>query len=215
MKNNNFFEFSNNSTANKKFTWAYGIDPKSKKSTKVCRKCGSVSSIYKDPLLLEVEGGSKYPDVLGCGEYPFLIASEMVVTDWEREKVSGFRSFPAVINKVESVSLEKSPIPKYYRIEISGQCRIDLQESGYKNVEICKKCGQTGYVDIFQLTGHKMIPGSWEGTDVFRDTELFPTIYFCTEKVIEVARKYKHTNFRFEPMDEPIDLDSRGIKYLD
>lgn len=44
--------------------------------------------VYNINLL--IEGNGKFPDILNCGEYPFLIVSNKVVDLWEESSVSGY-----------------------------------------------------------------------------------------------------------------------------
>ena len=59
-----------------------------------------------------------------------------------------------------------------------------------------------------------MVPGSWDGNPLFRDPILYPRVNFCTQKVLDVAYRYRFTNFRFEQMEGPFDSEGKGINYL-
>jgi hypothetical protein len=45
-----------------------------------------------------------------------------------------------------------------------------------------------------------MAEGSWDGSPLFRDVELFPSVNFCTSLVLDVAQQHGLTNFRFQSM---------------
>src|SRR5262249_44960052 len=108
--------------------------------------------------------------------------------------------------------------PEYHRIEITGHCDIDFAASGIQVENVCPVCGTMKWSPIpeYKLSGppFKMVPDSWDGSDLFRNRCHFPSVSFCTEKVLEIASKYRLTNFRFEAMELPPDAKSKGIPYL-
>jgi hypothetical protein len=211
MVENKYYRFKNNS-AKKKYTWAYKIEAGKKKSYR-CQQCGKMVVKYAGPISVSVEGGTEYPDILGCGEFPLVIVTELVISAWESNEIKCFNKNPIKIINVESEKLTKVTPPNYFWIEIEGNCSLDLKKSGYYDVKVCKKCGQPDYFDPFKLIGYEFIPGSYSGEHLFRDEKSFPYINFCTEDVLRIAGKYSFTNFHFERMDSPNDFSSRGIDY--
>lgn len=180
---------------------------------KFCRKCGSSQFYPKGGFGVRLEGGVEYPDILGCGAYPFLIVSQRVLEDWAREAITNYSTYRVEIVSVDSLDLNHRPAPVYYRVELDGRCRIDLAASG---LDVLKHCPECDYLQTRPALadGFQMIPNSWDGSDVFRDIALYPRVSFCTRRVLELARKYQHTNFRFEFMQGPFDRRGMGISYL-
>ncbi len=213
MNNKKFYRFGDNSHYTRGYTWAYSIISRSEVYESRCKKCGSVAKYPIGDFDVIVEGGVKYPDVLGCGAYPFLIVSEVVVNDWFDAGITCFTKYNVGVAEVKSKKLVDVPKPNYYSIEIEGRCKIDLDASGLK---IKRKCGVCGNMTTKLLTsdGFKMVPNSWDGSDLFRDIDLYPRVSLCTEKVMKLAGENQRTNFRFEPMEGPRESFSKGIDYL-
>lgn len=210
-----FYQFGNNSAYEKQWTWAWRIHATSHVINFHCDKCGRSAKYPSGSFDMDLEGGSAYPDVLGCGSYPLLVVSERVISAWSNAGVQSFQMYPVTIASITSDvgQLSTSSAPKYYGVEVTGNCMIDLAASGVVIERVCEKCGEATRKP---MTGHgfKMVKGSWDGSDLFRDSRYFPRVLFCTEKVLNVASARSLTNFRFEPMEEPSDAFSPGIAYL-
>lgn len=214
MNVNRFFSFRNNSSYNRSFTYAVSLVPKSEVVTQVCSKCGSVAEYPSGSFDVVLEGGTKFPDVLQCGAYPFLIVSEAVITAWQEAKIECFHNYPVGIASVQSKRMKDVP-PKYFRTEIDGRCRIDLKASGIQVIRICPECNTiTENPKFSDSHGFIMERGSWDGCDIFRDEIYYPRLNFCTERVLSLMGERRLTNFRFEPMEIPPDPGSKGIKYF-
>lgn len=208
-----FFLFSDNTFGTRGYTWAPSIIPLSGIFEKKCPKCNHIVKYPKGEFDVVVEGGVKYPDVLGCGAYPFLIVSESVIDDWEKAGITSFEKYAVGIAEVRSDHLLDLPLPQYFRIEIEGRCRIDLEMSGLTVKKFCSECG---HLETKPPTsnGFHMVPDSWDGSDIFRDIELYPRVNFCTGEIMKLARINKRTNFRFEPMEGPYNVSRSGIDYM-
>jgi hypothetical protein len=179
----------------------------------VCKNCGHVEHYPSGAFDVNLEGGSEYPDALGCGAYPFLIISERVVDDWNQAGIDNYLTYPVRISSIDSADITNKLPPNYWRIEMNGTCSIDLLSSGLVNADYCAICGNLRTGES-QITGFIMEADSWDGSDLFRDKNQFPRINFCTMRILELAKKKTHSNFRFEPMQGPFGIDGKGITYL-
>lgn len=137
-----FYKFTHNSAYTRGFTWATSIRPKSEMFRRTCPKFGVISQYPSGEFDVVVEGGNQYPDVLGCGAYPFLIVSESVVNAWHDAGIDNFQSYLVQVAEVKSKSkkLHQTVPPNYYRIEIDGRCEIDLEASGLELVRFAPEC---------------------------------------------------------------------------
>lgn len=196
------------------YTWASSIVPRSRMVHRVCSTCGAVEHYPSGAFDVVVEGGIRYPDVLGCGAYPFLIVSEAVVAAWHTAGITSFDIYPVTVIDVRSSALRSVAPPAYFRIEIKGTCQIDLEASAVKLVRICPECHRLiERPTLAQERRYIMKPGSWDGSPIFRDAVVYPRVNFCTRQVLDLAFKHHFTNFRFEPMAGPFDSASSGIDY--
>ena len=85
---------------------------------------------------------------------------------------------------------------------------LDFEESGFVNVQFCPECntrtddiGATFDRQHSRVYPYAFRPGTWTGLNLFT-TDLSHCSFFCTEAVVECARKHKLTNFRFVPAEE-------------
>lgn len=215
MRNIRLFRFSDNSSYTRGFTWAASIRPRSEIFRRVCPEFGIVAQYPSGKFDVVVEGGNRYPDILGCGAYPFLIVSESVVNAWHDAGILCFQYYIVNVAQVRSKSKQLNEMipPHYYRIEIDGRCEIDLGASGLEVVRYAPECEYLA-TNPSLATGFQMVAGSWDGSPLFRDPLHYPRVSFCTQLVLDLARTYRFTNFRFEPMEGPYDHGSKGIDYL-
>jgi hypothetical protein len=215
MQATSYFSFRHNSFHTRGFTWAFSIRPRSEVAHMHCPECGAVDSYPSGAFDVAVEGGTKYPDVLGCGAYPFLIVSDRVVGAWAEANISSFHTFPVGVFDVKSRKLAQIVPPSYFRVEIDGRCRIDLVASGVQVLRVCPLCGRVVDRPTFPYAPrYQMVPDSWDGRALFRDEATYPRVSFCTQLVLDLASQHHLTNFRFERMDEAHDPASKGVPYL-
>lgn len=181
-----------------------------------CPVCGN-GRLYpgrypERPLEINVEGGVKYPDILGCGSYPFLIVSDAVVTDWITHSVSGFTSYPLRVAAAKGPNIRDVPKPQYHHIQVTGRCEVDLRRM---RVKLTYRCPVCDYRDFkapmhFPYTLRDSAPLS---TDLAVSDE-FPTVYFCSQRVFDLAGLFERTNFRFVPLSETKDPLRDGDDYV-
>lgn len=196
-----FFELSENSAFEKQWIYAALEHPRSQVFTWQCVSCGRAASYSSGSLNVTVENGSAFPDRLGTGFYPLFIVSEAVVRIFTVERIGGFRAFPVGIENILESDLKLKDAPSYYRLEVDGECKIDLVESGYIVENVCIRCGE---VTLGRPPARRfeIIAGSWSGHDLFRDCRLFPRVIFCTRRLVEIISLHRFTNFRANPMGD-------------
>ena len=101
-----FYVFHDNSAHTSGFTWASSIRPRSEMVHRECSECGAVEHYPSGAFDVVLEGGTKYPDILGCGAYPFLIVSEAVISAWHEAGITSFSTNPVGITEVQSKELQ-------------------------------------------------------------------------------------------------------------
>jgi hypothetical protein len=191
-----------------------------------CPECGvAPSQIFTGDLevTLEKRKGSKWPDALGCGAASLFIVSARVLEAWRDDAVGAFPigggiSFTGALPK----RLRDGRPPEYFWLD--GQkmlgAKMDFDAAGFVDVRFCFACGNR--IDDISATHEKQrsglwpyafVPDTWNGADLFT-TDLSPAAFFCTNAVMECARRHRHTNFRFIPVEAGSATWSRGIDYL-
>jgi hypothetical protein len=218
-----FFTVSDNSIDKLGYPWIYGLE-KGLPDPMPCRRCGAVLGDPTGVLegALEPRKGSRWPDVTGCGEYPLLIFSVRVVTAWEKERLGRLPRHRVKLLRPFPKRLEHTRPPHYYwaRGDKLKGALLDFKGSGFIGVKFCPKCGvRSDNIEKTYDRQHSAIwplvfrKGTWTGLNLFT-TDLSPTAFFCTEKLVECAAKHKLTNFRFVPVEEGDGSESRGVEYL-
>ena len=201
MKNNHFYyKFQHNTLAHPGFTWAVSIYPiRSDVIHYTCPQCGSTKHYPSGSFDVILEGGNKYPDILGCGAFPFLIVSEKTIRGWNEAGVCCFHTHDVGIAEVKSSRLEKLVAPQYFRVEIDGSCQIDIEASGAKIVKFCPECFHL-VTRPTVLKNYHIAQNSWDGSALFRDPIYYPRVNFCTKTVVEISTQKRLTNFQFAQM---------------
>lgn len=194
------------------------------KRGEACSECGVQRQLWKGDLdvLLDPDQGAQWPDVLGCGAHALLVVSESVVQAWQAERIGDFPRFLIRIQKPYPAKLAGTPPPTYYWLDGSQMlgAKLDFESSGFVGVYFCDECGTRRH-DI-RATRRQRQSGQWpyafvEGT--MTDVHLFTTdlsssAFFCTDAVVECARKHQLTNFRFNPVEEGDAIGREGVRYL-
>ena len=217
----NLFSISHNSFYRRGYPWINHI-ASGMAQTQTCRACGEQQRFCTGDIevTLEPRKGVTWPDVLGCGACPLFIVSVHVLKAWQFEKLADIPYYQVkLIGKIPAKLENKEP-PAYFWIDgakLQG-AKYDFEASGYVNARICPECCRL-YHDVsvtHKLQHSRKFPtvlNSWSGANVFT-TNFSPYRFFCTSKILDCARKYKLTNFRFIPIEEGDAPESEGVKYL-
>ncbi len=194
-----FYELAHNSAYQKKWTFAASIHPKSHVLEWHCPECGRAATYPAGAFDVTIEGGSAFPDFLGCGAYPLLIVSGRVVSAFKAAGIECFQGHAVGIAGVRETHLRCEDAPAYFRIEIAGECMIDFAASGATLERICPRCGEVKFQPPV-IRQFAIIDGSWDGCDLFRDHRYFPRVSFTTKRVADLVRTHALTNCRLERM---------------
>src|SRR5438132_3177485 len=112
-----FYEFSDNSSYEKKWAFAVSIHPKSPVVIWRCPECGRAAHYPAGAFDVTVEGGSAFPDVLGCGAYPLLILSERVISLLKSAGISFFQESPVNDGAIQESRVRPEEAPAYFRAD--------------------------------------------------------------------------------------------------
>lgn len=176
-----------------------------------CKTCKRVITYALGDIrgILDKEKGTKWSDVLGCGHFPFLIISDRVLEAFIKENVSSFPYHRVFIEKPYPKRLDISSMPDYYWIDGSKMlgAKLDFKESGFVDNRFCPECStRTDNIEAtydLHSRGFSYVfkKNTWDGSDLFV-TDISRTRFFCTDKVVKCAQKYKLTNFNFVPIEK-------------
>lgn len=147
------------------------------------------------PGLEIAESGSKWGDFMMCGcGLPSVVYSERVLHAMKttRCSISSETEFP--VGKIRSKKLRNVPPPRYFACQWRPGIEVDWTATGVK----LNDKGQP----IFGLNIPPRIArlSTWNGDDIFSWVNFESThlTMLCTERVVELAKKQKWTNVRFE-----------------
>lgn len=142
------------------------------------------------PAETAIEGGTTWTDIFGTSSAsPHFFLSERVVRTMQKAGVAGVDAYPVKITQVKSKGLQKKqPWPNYFYLGVYGHIDIDHEAGRPKNT--------SGSLQRFTP-----ILETWDGSDVFVMRNEFNRMVFCTQKVLELARQHRWSNFMFRPMD--------------
>lgn len=126
------------------------------------------------------------------------IFSERVVDSLKSFGATGVDFFPIEISHIESRALKKKPLPELYWASIKGGIEIDEVYLG-EQPERCGMCGS--FKGIFRP--QRFVPKYAHEADVdfLRIKNINTRYLICSHRVLELARKYKWSNFLFQPLD--------------
>lgn len=219
----NFYRVDHNSFDVRGTPWAVKSLTKLKKTK--CPVCDRERSEPTGTIALQLEQnkGNFWPDVLGSGAgYPLFIISSRVVQEWTKLGLADFLITPIEIVPPIPEKLRRQPIQNYYWID-GGKllgAKMDFEASGFVDVQFCPECGSrtddisgTFKKQHQQLYPYTFIEGSYSGKDIFT-TDLSPTSFFCTNRIVQCATDNGFTNFRFVPVEWGAGYVGKAIQYL-
>ena len=169
-------------------------------NTYQCNTCGrevKYCQLEYWPPKMFLEGGKRYPDHLSVS-IPFddkcgLVISEKAFEIFEKENINGYTAESIEINDDKSnteVSVEK---PKYYYLYVNGSISLDYGAMHYKKKNYCPDCGTYNWSR--QKIGESILDhSSWNQCDICKLVD-YPNILICTQKVIDVIKKYNLKGF--------------------
>jgi len=214
-----FYSVSHNTFQNPDLPWIESIADRLD-SGRHCKECDG--DIYQPSgdlqCLLNRKKGKLWPDVIGCGAYPFFIVSSRVIEDWRNDNLGVFIHNQVVLLPPYPRSLQTNIPPLYFWIngEAIVGARIDFDASGFVDVRYCATCGRRmdNTIETYKrqqssVWPYKFYDNSWDGKLLFT-TDLSPTVFFCTQALVECAIKHQHTNFRFVPVEH---TEGAAVKY--
>jgi hypothetical protein len=193
------YELSDNSAFERVWTSAVSIRPTSHVVNWECSQCGRGDCYPAGSFDVDVEEGSMFPDLLRCGAYPLLVVSARTIAAFEDAGIQSFLKYPVGIAGVRESGVRMEAAPDYYRIEIAGECMVDLARTGIVITDVCSRCGEVER-EPPTVRPFSIFAGSWDGADVFRDHRFFPRVCFCTQKVVDLVNAHGLTNFRFRQL---------------
>jgi hypothetical protein len=222
-----FFSVDHNSFYKRSFPWIQRLGA-GFCQVYLCGRCACAparSIMYADgpvEAFLESEKGVKWPDVIGCGHFPFLILSERALRAFSAEGVGDFPHHAVLIQPPLPKRLVGSDPPRY--LWLDGQkmrgALMDFEASGFVDVRFCPECGtRTDNIGATSARQHSRVcpyafrSGTWDGSNLFT-TDLSHCSFFCTEAVVSCAHKHKLTNFRFVHAEQGGNPGSKGVEYL-
>lgn len=193
------YSITDNTIEETQWTWAIEALPRLAAISERCDVCHRgrlYPGLYPERALdAEVEDGTSYPDILGCGSYPFFIISEATLLNLKHYGVESFQSFPLNITKATGPTIEAVTPPQYYHLKISVGCELDLHAMGISVLEHCSKCYFTK-VDPSYDFDLVVKEKSLRGYDLFI-SEFFPCVTICTSRFKEIVEQSRGTNFGF------------------
>ncbi len=191
-----------------------------------CTACERQIPRYADDrrigITLDPRKGTFWPDVIGSA-FSFCIWSERAVSAWNSQ---GWPSLP--LGDIEIVGnipakLRKVPSGRYFWIDGAQlfRAKLNYERSGFVNAEECSVCGGVNY-DVSatydrQRTSPRprytfeVLPA--DAGHLFTAT-MSPHMFFCTGALVDLARQFELTNFRFIAFEYGVAYAGKDLRYL-
>lgn len=219
-----FYTVRDNSFANRGFPWIEKIV--AGVNFRICGLCNKpVFNIQGDlEVRLNARKGLKWPDILGIGSgpMPFIVSNKFVESF--KAKGLGKLHVGGRVRFVEPVPKALSSLPTPVYCWLDGEkllgAKFDFAASGFTELRRCLECGNLLFAESNVSPPENqgkfpnaLIDGTWIGLDLFT-TDYSSTKFFCTRRILELARDFRLSNFRFLTVEQGADANSKGIDYL-
>jgi hypothetical protein len=171
-----------------------------------CPKCGSAISMlpwlppYRARLLLH---GEELGDFIECTGDELLV-SERFAQAFQEEGLTGLTGFhPVEIVRVSRKRRGPKPsyVPSYQVVTpCFGRATVDMAHSHirYESPPTCEECLSTSKNAVH---GYRLVPGTWQGEDIFhpRGLQGFLTV---SERFEHFVARHGFTNMRLTPTEQ-------------
>lgn len=104
------------------------------------------------------------------------------------------------------------PPPEYFMMLGDVGAAFDFEKAGMAVKRRCPNCGKVEREAKTPLQ-EDFVKNTWNGMDIFV-TDLSPFSFYCTERIVELARKNRWAGFHFVPLEQAHDYTHPGIAYL-
>ena len=171
-----------------------------------CATCGVRRRLPRGDLRALLEPvGTQWPDLIGNGDLVWLFVAsgkfvEALRSCGVRVEIGGRVEFDEPGPK--RLSLSEAPDYHWVEGERHLAARMDYEASGFVGVEYCPSCGARSH-DI-RATKEVRFVFDYDaslGLDLFT-TDMNPRAFFCTERVLECARKHRPTNVAISRVED-------------
>lgn len=170
----------------------------------ICHRETIKATYDKDEFYhLLLEGGNAYPDLLefcDAGEQLFVV-SQKALTVFREQQVSGISGYERVKLFIETQKGHTeidNEVGSYFALKVNGNIDFNYSAMLLKKKKMCNSCGQ------YELNRHRIWPcvidsKSWSGADLCT-LRTIPSVFVCTEKVVQLVKTHKLTGFNFEQL---------------
>ena len=152
-----------------------------------------------------------WPDVIACGDYPCLVVSNRFVAAMRSCGVVMYIGGDVVVVDADGspCSIDLNPMYAWIDGAASVSAVMNFEASGFVDVRFCPSC-RIRSNDISRTydrqhvashPGYVLTYNSAIGLDVFT-SDLSPTAFFCTQRVVDCASQNKLTNIAFRPLEQ-------------
>lgn len=180
-----------------------------------CPRCGRRETEPVGTILLRPPrtGGTFWSDATETsGGVSGLYVSARVKEALDAAGARYGKAFSAVVEPPYPKKLQNCKPPEYFHITGELGARLDFEASGYRVTYTCPACGRIKTDPLSKPTRDQFLEASWNRSDIFF-TDLSPAAMFCTQRILELARAHRWTNFRFVPLNEAYNASHKGIDY--
>jgi len=144
-----------------------------------------------------------WTDSIGSSE---VILSERAVRALEREEIEGFEAHKVLVKYARVAPLQKaSEMPSYYWLEFIGKIDIDRECFDHHEGTVCAGCEwwKKNPERATSKSQRLLVPvmDNWDGSDFVTIGNVLWGGYFCSRRVVELARKEAWTGIEFGGFD--------------
>lgn len=155
------------------------------------------------PIVMRYASGRILKDFVWADVYPMI--SIRVAELLTEAKVSGWSSYP-----VEIYSADGSLVPGYQGLSIVGRCQ---------SIYIGRDCSELFYEAnprgrFPRYRGLYFSSDSWDQSDLFMSSDKLTDWRLVTQRLVDLFKKHKVSNIRFEPISRLETVASDQPKYL-
>jgi hypothetical protein len=179
----------------------------------VCRaRVDRPAGLVTVAVVPKTKGGKCWPDISQSdGRVRGLCISRQVKDCLDMEGYRYGVTLPVAVAPPFPKGLVGSP-PEYCMVlgEL-GAC-FDFEKAGMTVHARCLGCGRVEREAKSPLQ-KDFVRDTWNGMEIFI-TDLSPYSFYCTERVVELARRHRWTGFCFIPLEQAHDYTHPGIDYL-
>jgi hypothetical protein len=147
--------------------------------------------------------GKRWLDFIAdTGRLSILLCKREIAEDIKKFGITGVEFYPANLYKIWSKTMAGvQPVPEYVWGRIVGEAKFDVRLDNGKPYPLHGSFDHYHLGDVMGAKRLHLEKDNWDGTDLFRPTNVIGHYRFCSQRFVDLCQEHKWENIWFHPQE--------------